>query len=276
MPVSSDTRSNRAAPMPSVVQRLHGERLRTAVAGAFDIHQFRMVMHHQRSLHFPGVVVPFLEKIPLRNDPERIGNSDQEIGVFERQIAHHVTERIAAMSVQHDQPRKPLPPQRSDDVAQHGALGFVAGMQTKRLVPLSRILRPQRNGRQHDRANAAFRATASPGSVDGQALRQQQPVRYGRCRLCRLRSAPRQHRQTVRSAPEVSIAAAGKIDAAFIGILHNGKRSVIEVSTPGTARSSLPSKCRRAGTYCCNSGRTDSYCSDKRRNRGCRRKCKST
>ena len=34
------------------------------------------------------MVVPFLEKIPLRNDPERIGNSDQEIGVFERQIAH--------------------------------------------------------------------------------------------------------------------------------------------------------------------------------------------
>ena len=232
-------------------------------------------MHHQRSLHFPGVVVPFLEKIPLRNDPERIGNSDQEIGVFERQIAHHVTERIAAMSVQHDQPRKPLPPQRSDDVAQHGALGFVAGMQTKRLVPLSRILRPQRNGRQHDRANAAF-APQPRRRVDGQALRQQAIGQIRQVQVVRLRSAPRQHRQTVRSAPEVSIAAAGKIDAAFIGILHNGKRSVIEVSTPGTARSSLPSKCRRAGTYCCNSGRTDSYCSDKRRNRGCRRKCKST
>ena len=68
----------------------------------------------------------------------------------------------------------------------------------------------------------------------------------------------------------------GKIDAAFIGILHNGKRSVIEVSTPGTARSSLPSRCRRAGTCCRNNARTGSYWSDRRKSHGCRRRYRST
>lgn len=80
-------------------------------------------------------------KIAFRGDDgEPIGGGDQEIGVIEREVAQHVFEIITSVTADNDHFTDALRVERSYDVAQDGTLGFIAGVDAKRQLPLSRIL----------------------------------------------------------------------------------------------------------------------------------------
>lgn len=120
-------------------------------------------MHHDRRLQLVGVVARGVEAVGRGADREPLARGDEEVGPVYRQVADHVLEAVAPVTVDDDEAPHTLAVQRRDDVGQDGLLRLVAGVDTEREFALPGVLRPQRHPRQHHGADTE----ALPGKHGG-------------------------------------------------------------------------------------------------------------